>query len=264
MWPVIAANLLRYGIPIGTGLATGYDIYQKTGDIGKASVGGLASGGASYGLGLAGQRLAGMAGNRLWPSATPGLVSGSTALGMRAVSSGIPALVEAAGGAFGLPAMAGGVAAGLTPGFLGPNKDRMAGDILQKGLTAAGVTKEALYQAPSGELNLPGVPDLSRYGGDSYQDVAKLTSTPRAAALASKIAAEQELQNSKLILPYMAGLTQQVKDADLLRQLAARQQSVRQDTGARSMLQAQLGAQQLAQQGNQAVLQAAAQRGGYV
>lgn len=265
-WSDVGRLALQYGVPAITGLGTGYDIYRKTGDIGKATVGGGVTAAGTWGLGKAGEALGGKAIQGLtttfFPTATSVQLGSPMANAMRTIYGAVPLVTQATLGA--VPAMAGGVAAGLTPGILGPNKDRMAGDILQKGLTAAGVTKEALYQAPSGELNLPGVPDLSRYGGDSYQDVAKLTSTPRAAALASRIAAEQELQNSKLILPYMAGLTQQVKDADLLRQLAARQQSVRQDTGARSMLQAQLGAQQLAQQGNQAVLQAAAQRGGYV
>lgn len=264
MWPVIAANLLRYGIPVATGLGTAYDIYQKTGDIGKASVGGAVSGAGSYGLGLAGQKLAGMAGNRLWPSAAPGLVSGSTALGMRTVSSGIPALVEVAGNAFGLPAMAGGIAAGLTPGILGPNKDRMAGDILRKGGETAGTVAQMTAQEPSGAWNATPPPNLNQWGPDNYATVANPLGSAAAQILRGKLEAQGQLAQLKTLLPYQMEMINKAANADLERQAAGAQMRTRLAQGAQSMLQAQLGAQQLAQQGNQAVLQAAAQRGGYV
>jgi len=271
MWPWILGSAALGGL-------TAYG--QSGGDIGKTLTG-AAIGGGLGALGPLGSRFAGTAlastplATRLAPSVyKAGQLfakgEGATSLINPLAQQMVGRELIAKGGAglagLGISAAIPTVAAGLAGA--GPQAanaaTRMAGNLGSGGLTAAGTAKEALYQAPSGELNLPGVPNVSGYGAERYQDVASLTSPQRAAALASRIYSEQELENAKRTLPYMAGLSRQIADADLLRQLAARQQVVRQNTGAQSMLQAQLGAQQGALNAQQGVINAMAQRGGYV
>ena len=264
MWPMLGRLALQYGIPTISGLLTAKDIYEKTGDIGKTLVGGGVATAGTWGLGKAGEALAGKAvgglTTRFFPTATSVSLGSPMAKAMQGVYGAVPLATQAVFGA--VPAMAGGVAAGLTPGLFGP--DRKAGQALTGSMQLLGAGKEVTTPGASGNVNLEGPPSLGQYGPDSYLDVAGLNSPARAQILRGVMEAQWQLEQMKTLMPYQYEMINKAANADLLRQGAGAQLRTRLQQGAQAMSQAQLGAQALAQQGNQAMLQAATMRGGYV
>ena len=262
MWPMLGRIALQYGIPTISGVMTAKDIYEKTGDIGKAVVGGGVTGVGTWGLGKGGSKLASMAGNKLWPNATPGLVGGGTARAMNLVSQGIPLATQAVLGA--VPAMAGGLAASVTPGVFGPGGGRRAQDALSGSMQLLGAGQQLTAPQVTGEWNPQGVPSTSAYGPDSYLRVADPFGPVAGQVLAGKLNALGQLEQQKILAPYALGMMDKVTDKDMLRQAAMAQLKTQLAQGAQAMSQAQLGAQALAQQGMGGMISAAAQRGGYV
>lgn len=281
MWPWI----------LGSAALGGLQAYgQSGGDIGKTLTG-AAIGGGLGALGPAATRMAGAfaggpataaiapsiyrAGQRLSnPLATAGtLLSGqklapittplvAQQLGGQALLSKAGAGLAGLGIASAIPTVAAG-AANMLPQAAGGGT-RMAGGITSGGLATAGAAKEALTPGPTGDWNAPPTPDLSRYGAENYLSVASPLSRARGEILRGQLEAEAQLRNLKTLLPYESTMIQKARDADLLRQMAAYQKRTQIDAGAQAMAQAQLAAQALAQQGSGAVLNAMAQRGGYV
>lgn len=161
-----------------------------------------------------------------------------------------------------IPVVAAG-AANLLPKTVS-GSTRMASDILRTGGETAGTVAQMTAQEPSGAWNATPPPNLNQWGPDNYATVANPFGSAAAQILRGKLEAQGQLAQLKTLLPYQMEMINKAANADLERQAAGAQMRTRLAQGAQSMLQAQLGAQQLAQQGNQAVLQAAAQRGGYV
>lgn len=132
-------------------------------------------------------------------------------------------------------------------------------------LTAGGVGQRVAQGSPSGNVNVPVAPNLTgQYGPRSYTDVVALNSPERGQVARGIMGAQGELEQMKILKPYEFEMIQKGAQADLYRQAAGAQLRTELAQGAQAMLQAQLGAQSLAQQGNQAVLNAATTRGGYV
>lgn len=269
MWPQIAALAIQYGIPTISGLLTAKDIYEKTGDPGKAAIGGGAAGVGTWGLGKLGQGL----GNKFLtppailaknPAALSAALGGGAGIAQSTLRAALPGAVQTAGGALGIPALAGNIAASVTPGVFGPGGGRKAGSIFQGTSQVAGTAKEALDQGPSGAWVAQPPPDLSGYGPDDYLRVADPLGAARAQVLRGELEAEGQLRQMKTTMPYAYDMINKAANADLLRQAAGAQLRTRLASGAQMMAQAQLGAQALAQQANNAALQAAVQRGGYV
>jgi hypothetical protein len=161
-----------------------------------------------------------------------------------------------------IPTVASGIA-GATPQIFGGGS-RKAGDALRGSMQLLGAGKEVTTPGATGDVNLAGPPSLGQYGPDSYTDVAALNSAARGQMLRGEMETRSQLEQMKTLMPYQYEMINKAANADFLRQGAGAQLRTRLAQGAQAMLQAQLGAQALAQQGNQAMLQAATMRGGYV
>lgn len=269
MWPMLGRIALQYGIPTISGLMTAKDIYEKTGDPGKAVVGGGVAGAGTWGLGKLGTGL----GNKFLvppailaktPGALPAALGGGFGIAQNTLRAALPGAFQGVGGALGIPALAGGMAASVTPGVFGPGGSRKAGDALRGSMELLGAGQQLTSPEATGEVNLAGPPSLGQYGPDTYMDVAALNSAARGQMLRGEMDAVSQLKQMKTLMPYQYEMITKAANADLARQAAGAQLRTRLAQGAQSMLQAQLGAQALAQQGNQAMLQAATMRGGYV
>lgn len=264
MRPMLGKLALQYGIPTISGLLTFKDIYEKTGDAGKALAGGGVATAGSWGLGKAGEALAGKAvgglTTRFFPTATSVQLGSPMAKAMQGVYGAVPLATQAVFGA--VPAMAGGVAASLTPGLFGPN--RKAGDVLQGSMQLLGAGKEAVTPDASGNINLEAPPSLSGYDPNTYLSVADLNSAVRGRGLAGILDAQSALQQQKILAPYAIETANKVRNQEMLREAVGAELRTRLEQGLRGNLQAQLGAQQMAQQGMSAMMNAAVQRGGYV
>jgi hypothetical protein len=269
MLPMLGRFALQYGIPTISGLLTVKDIYEKTGDPGKALVGGGVAGAGTWGLGKLGTGL----GNKFLttpailaktPGALPAALGGGFGVAQSTLRAALPAAFQGVGGALGIPALAGGIAAGVTPGVFGPGASRKAGDALSGSMQLLGAGQQLTAPGATGEVNLAGPPSLGQYGPDSYMDVAAFNSPARGQMLRGEMEARSQLEQMKTLMPYQYEMITKAQNADLLRQGAGAQLRTRLAQGAQAMAQAQLGAQALAQQGNQAMLQAATMRGGYV
>lgn len=145
MNPALIAALLRYGIPVGAGLAQGVKTFGETGDIGKAATSGLFTGGATFGLGALGEavapRLAGaiFRGAPAANTAVTGLAGYSpevaqaagqagtraAANASRVLGTALPGIFQTAGSP--LASGLGSMAASATPGIFGPRTGQQGG-----------------------------------------------------------------------------------------------------------------------------------------
>jgi hypothetical protein len=266
MLPMLGRLALQYGIPTISGLLTAKDIYEKTGDIGKTLVGGGVATAGTWGLGKAGEALAGKAvgglTTRFFPTATSVSLGSPMAKAMQGVYGAVPLATQAVLGA--VPVMAGGLAASVTPGVFGPGGARRAQDALSGSMQLLGAGQQLTAPQVTGEWNPQAVPSTSAYGPDSYLRVADPFGPVAGQVLAGKLNALGQLEQQKILAPYALTNMDKVTDKDMLRQAAMTQLKTQLAQGAQAMSQAQLGAQALAQQGMGGMISAAAQRGGYV
>jgi hypothetical protein len=248
------ARVLPYVIPTLAGLGTAKATYDQTGgDLGKALMAGGAAGAVTGFAPSLGKRAAAFGEGRLFGQIPFGPITKNLSA-YRALAPGIATGVIGFGGA----PLAANLASALTPG------SRKAGDALRGSMELLGAGQQLTTPEATGEVNLAGPPSLGQYGPDTYMDVAALNSAARGQMLRGEMEARSQLEQMKTLMPYQYEMITKAANADLARQAAGAQLRTRLGQGAQAMLQAQLGAQALAQQGNQAMLQAATMRGGYV
>lgn len=161
-----------------------------------------------------------------------------------------------------VPTVAAGLANATSQVFGGGS--RKAGDAVRGSMQLLGAGKQLTAPEASGSVNLEGPSSLSQYGPENYLDVANPFGKTAGELLRGKLQAQSELEQLKTLMPYQYEMINKAANADLQRQAAGAQLRTRLAQGAQAMLQSQLGAQQLAQQGSQAMLNAATMRGGYV
>lgn len=254
------AKMLPYVIPTLIGAVTAKETYDKTGgDLGKALMAGGAAGTVTRFAPSLGRKAAAFGEGKLFGQIPYGPIT-SNVNAYRTLAAPMATLLIGGPGA----SLAANAASALTPGFLGPGGDRKAGDALRGSMELLGTGKELTTPEATGDVNLAGPPSLGQYGPDTYTDVAALNSAARGQMLRGEMDAVSQLKQMKTLMPYQYEMITKAANADLARQAAGAQLRTRLAQGAQAMLQAQLGAQALAQQGNQAMLQAATMRGGYV
>lgn len=196
MNPALIAALLRYGIPVGAGLAQGVKTFGETGDIGKATTSGLFTGGATFGLGALGEAVAPRLAGAIFRSApaantaatglagySPELAQVAGQAGTRAAANATKVLGTALPGIFqtaGSPLASGlgSMAASATPGIFGPRagqqggggggvgqtaKDVAGATLGARGASGSGVTQPEMTAATGLNPNqyLPGAWDIN-------------------------------------------------------------------------------------------------------
>jgi hypothetical protein len=129
----------------------------------------------------------------------------------------------------------------------------------------AGVAQRAVQGGASGAYTPPIAPNLTnQYGPRTYADVVALNSPERGQVARGVLDAEGQLQQMKILDPYTLSMIDKAATSDLYRSAAGAQLRAALTQGVQGMNQAQVGAQALAQQSNQALMNAASTRGGYV